>query len=73
MSRHRKRRAIRDMIQAAREALVLVTDVLLIIVAGAFAVCAVVLLARGDFPKSVCAALCVRYCCSAVSRERPLR
>jgi hypothetical protein len=72
MSRHRKQRPIRDPTQAAREALMLIADVLLIVVAGAFAVCTIVLIARRDLPGSACSALCVRYCCGAVSRERPL-
>jgi hypothetical protein len=71
MSRHRKRRAIRDMIQDAREVLMLIADTLLIVVAGAFAAYAIVLLARNDFPESACAGLCAQRCYSAVSRERP--
>jgi hypothetical protein len=63
MSPHRKRRAIRDTIQALREVLIVVADMLSIVVAGAFAICTIVLIVRGSLSESVCSALCMRCCC----------
>ena len=48
-----------------------VADMLLIVVAGAFVISTVVLIAKGCPPEAACSALCVRYCCRAVPGKRP--
>lgn len=65
-----RKRAVRDATQGARRVLLLVADMLLVIVAGAFAVSCVVLITRGRSPEAIGSALCLAYCHRTLAGRR---